>query len=297
MVHRIDTSVRVVGAIDVGTNTTNFLVARVEEGAPTPLASASVMTALGEGLGRTGRIAPEGLDLVAETTAAMAAEARQLGADALVIACTAVGRNAANAGDLVERIEAATGVRPTILSGTDEARLSFAGRGAGGAPDPLLAADLGGGSMELMGGEGGELRWATSLPVGVRSLTEEFAPGDPPSLDAVGPIVARCRELVAPVARAHPSDGCVAVGGSARALAAIAGTDRLDRAALLSVVETLAAAPAEDLAQEHDLEAARLRLCTAGAAALEAVRREFGLEALQVSAAGLREGLVMEAVR
>jgi exopolyphosphatase/guanosine-5'-triphosphate,3'-diphosphate pyrophosphatase len=289
--------VRVVAAIDVGTNTTNFLAARVEDGRIVPLATASVMTALGEGLGRTGRVAPAGLDLVAETTAAMAEEARGLGADALVVACTAVGRNAANAAELVERIRLATGVRPRILTGPEEARLSFEGLVAGGAPDPVVAADLGGGSLELMGGRGGVLEWATSLPVGVRELTERFEPGDPPSLDAAGPMVSHCVRLVEPVAREHPSGGCVVLGGSAQALRRIAGTDSLDRAALVAVLETLAGAPAADLAQDLGIDPARLRLCTAGAAALEAVRRAFGLEALQVSAAGLREGLVMEAVR
>jgi exopolyphosphatase/pppGpp-phosphohydrolase len=69
----------------------------------------------------------------------------------------------------------------------------------------------------------------------------------------------------------------------------------LDRGALLHAVERLAAVAADDLADETGIEAARLRLSLAGAAALEAVRRAFGLDALRVSLAGLREGLVLEA--
>ena len=80
------------------------------------------------------------------------------------------------------------------------------------------------------------------------------------------------------------------------ALSVLAGTEVLDRDALVRAVERLAASPAEDLADETGVEAARLRLSLAGAAALEAVRRSFGLDDLRVSRAGLREGLVLEAV-
>ncbi len=144
------------------------------------------MTALGTGLEATGTIAPDGLDLVERTVGAMAERARGLGADRIAIACTAVGRDAANAPDLLARIERATGVTPTVLSGEREAALTFQGIVAGGAADELVAADLGGGSLELMGGGSGTLAWATSIPVGVRKLTERFAVADPPDRSGWG---------------------------------------------------------------------------------------------------------------
>jgi len=286
----------VVAAIDVGTNTTRLLVAAATEGRITPLASGAAMTALGEGLGRTGRIADAALDAAAETVAAMAAEARALGARHLVVACTAVARDAANADELLRRLEEASGVRPRVLSGTEEAHITFRGVVTADAPDPLLAADLGGGSLELMGGRAGRLDWATSLPLGARLLTERYEPADPPALDLVGPMVAYARSLVEPVADGHPAAGAIVSGGSAVALARLAATDDLDRDALVRAVERLAAAPAEDVAAETGLAPARVRLCMAGAAVLEAVRRAFAVEALHVTEAGLREGLVAEAL-
>lgn len=253
------------------------------------------MTALGENLAGTGRIAATGLEAVHQVAAAMAAEARALGAADLIVACTAVARDAANAEDLLAVLEDATGVRPRVLSGDDEARLTFLGLVSAGAPDPLLAADLGGGSLELMGGDGGDLRWATSMPLGVRRTTERYAPDDPPALDLLGPMVAYARSHIDPVAAAHQASSALAAGGSAVALARLADTERLDRDALVRAVERLAAAPADDVAAETGLEPARVRMCFAGAAILEAVRRSFGLDAVQVSHAGLREGLVMEA--
>jgi exopolyphosphatase/guanosine-5'-triphosphate,3'-diphosphate pyrophosphatase len=285
-----------IAAIDVGTNTTRLLVARASRGRVEPLASGSAMTAIGAGLVPGGRIGDEALELVGATVSQMAAEARRLGARRIVVACTAPARTAGNAAELIERLRSASGVTPRVLSGAEEAELAFLGMVAAGAPDPLLAVDLGGGSLEMMGGEGGRLRWATSIPIGVRALTERFAPSDPPSIDALEPMVAAVRELVDAVAMPVSAREAVATGGSAAALATLAGSDRLDREALLRAVDRLAGSSAEDLAEATDLEPARVRLSLAGAAALEAVRRSFDLEAVMVSRSGLREGLVLEAV-
>jgi exopolyphosphatase/guanosine-5'-triphosphate,3'-diphosphate pyrophosphatase len=284
-----------VAAIDVGTNTTRLLVARAIGGRIRPLASGSAMTALGAGLTPGGDISREGLELVSETVRQMAQEARRLGAERLVVATTAPGRTARNAAVLLAHLEAAAGVPARILSGTEEAALTFRGMVASGAPDPLLAVDLGGGSLELMGGEGGALRWATSIPIGVRALSERFVPPDPPALDLLEPMVAAVRELLDAVDVPVRGSEALAAGGSAEALGTLAGSERLDRDGLLRAVERLEAAPAADLAEATGIDAKRLRLCMAGAAAFEAVRRSFRIDVLHVSHAGIREGLVLEA--
>ena len=284
-----------VAAIDVGSNTTRLLVARAVGGRVEPLARGTAMTALGAGLKPGGDIEREALDLVAATVRQMAEEARRLGADRLVVATTAPGRTAGNADALLARLEEAAGVPARVLSGAEEAALAFRGMVASGAPDPLLAVDLGGGSLEMMGGEGGALRWATSIPIGVRVLSERFAPPDPPPLDLLEPMVSAVRELLDAVDVPVRGREALAAGGSAEALGTLAGTDRLDRDGLLVAVERLAATPASDLAEETGIEPKRLRLSMAGAAALEAVRRSFGIDVLHVSRAGVREGLVLEA--
>jgi exopolyphosphatase/guanosine-5'-triphosphate,3'-diphosphate pyrophosphatase len=287
----------IAAAIDVGTNTTRLLVARVESGRITPLATDGVMTALGTGLEQTGRIADAGLDLVQETVAAMADEARALGAERIAIACTAVGRDASNAPELLARIAAATGITADVLSGEREAQLSFAGLVATGASGPLVAADLGGGSLELMGGAAGQLAWATSLPLGVRLLTERYAIGDPPVPTTRRAITRAVQVEIAPVAAAHPAESLLVTGGSAAALAQLAGTTHLDEPALRRAAQLLAEHSANDLAERTGLQPARLRMCFAGCAVLDGLRRAFALAALDVSTAGLREGLILEATR
>ena len=283
-----------VAAIDVGSNTTRLLVARAEGGQIAALASGTAMTGLAAGLRPGGTIPIEKLDLVALTVRRMAAEARELGAQRVVVACTAPGRNASNAAQLLDRLQAAAGVTPRVLSGAEEAELSFRGLMSDDAPDPLVAVDPGGGSMEAMVGVGGRLTWATSIPVGVRALTESFVRHDPPDIDVLEPMIAEVRTMVDAVELPVTVREAVATGGSAQSLAALVGGDLLDRDALERAVHRLVGMPADDLAEETGLDPDRVRLCLAGAAVLEAVRRSFAVDALRVSQAGLREGLVLE---
>lgn len=283
-----------IAAIDVGSNTTRLLVARADQGQISALATGTAMTALAAGLRRGGTIPIEKLDLVAMTVRQMATEARELGARRVVVACTAPCRMAANSAQLLDRLQAAAGVVPRMLSGAEEAELSFRGLISADAPDPLVAVDPGGGSMEVMVGEGGRLRWATSIPVGVRALTERFVVNDPPDIDILEPMIAEVRSMIDAVELPVEVSEALATGGSAAALATLADDTLLDRDALERAVERIVAAPAGDLAAATGLDPARVRLCLAGAAVLEAVRRSFAVDALRVSQAGLREGLVLE---
>jgi exopolyphosphatase/guanosine-5'-triphosphate,3'-diphosphate pyrophosphatase len=283
-----------IAAIDVGSNTTRLLVARADRGQISALATGSAMTALATGLRPGGTIPAEKMDLVAATVGRMAGEARELGARQVVVACTAPGRMAANAAQLLERLRAAAGVTPRVLSGTEEAELSFRGLMTADAPEPLVAVDPGGGSMEVMVGVSGRLTWATSIPVGVRALTEAFVVNDPPDIDILEPMIAEVRAMIDAVELPVQVAEAVATGGSAAALATLAGDTVLGRDALQRAIDRLVGASAEDLSEATGLEPARVRLCLAGAAVLEAVRRSFGIDALHVSQAGLREGLVLE---
>jgi exopolyphosphatase/guanosine-5'-triphosphate,3'-diphosphate pyrophosphatase len=183
-----------------------------------------------------------------------------------------------------------------VLTGAQEAELTYAGLVAtGSATGELVAADLGGGSLELMGGHGGKLDWATSLPIGVRRITERHGIGDPPDPASWEPIATEVAALVGPIAADHPATAIVATGGSAAALGVLAGAGCLDGSALAGIPATLAGRRAEEVAAASGLEPARIRLCVAGAGALEGIRRAFGLDGLEISQAGLREGLVLEA--
>jgi exopolyphosphatase/guanosine-5'-triphosphate,3'-diphosphate pyrophosphatase len=285
----------IVAAIDVGTNTTRLLVARVTHDGIFPLATESAMTALGDGLDATGMIAPDGFTRIDSAIRAMIHTARSLNVVSISIVCTAVGRDARNADELLACIHQASGLDAQILTGEREAELSFRGLMSVTTTDPLVAGDLGGGSLELMGGTGGALEWAISLPLGVRKLTERRVHSDPPDIAVFTEIADIVASEVQPIARTHPSRTLLMTGGTAAALAKIAGTEQLTSAVLMDAASVLSRADARTIAARVGLDPERIRMSFAGAAAFEGIRAAFSLDHISMATAGLREGIILEA--
>lgn len=176
-----------VAAIDCGTNSIRLLVADVDPVAGTlvDLDRRAEVVRLGQGVDRTGRLAPEALERTFAATARYAAIATELGATAVRFVATSATRDAENRADFVDGVRALLGVEPEVVSGQEEAELSF--RGTTGVvaahhPGPFLVVDLGGGSTELVLGESTP-EAALSMDVGCVRLTERHLLGDPPSDD------------------------------------------------------------------------------------------------------------------
>jgi exopolyphosphatase / guanosine-5'-triphosphate,3'-diphosphate pyrophosphatase len=293
--HGSDGTTPLFGAIDVGTDTTRLLVARVVDGRPKVVASGASRTGLGDAMATTRRFTAAAMERTEQAVGAMVAEAHELGVTEPVIALTGRFRDALNGDELLERLEKTVGTRPLVLTAIEETRLTFTGLvAAAQVSSPVLAVDLGAASLELMGGTSEQLDWAASVPLGTLLLNERYDPSDPPSLDVVGPMLVYARSLLDRVAEGHPVEVALAIGGGAEAVGLLAETDHLDRNALVHALERLAAMPAEDLADDMGISVARVALCLCGTTVLEAVRRAFDLEHLTVSRAGLREGLVLE---
>ncbi len=293
--HGSDATPSLVGAIDVGTDTTRLLIARVVGGRPEVVASGASRTGLSDAMATTRRFTVAAMERTEQAVGVMVAEAHELGVTEPVIAVTGRFRDALNGDELLDRIEKTAGTRPVVLTAIEETHLTFNGLVAGTpALIPVLAIDLGAASLELMGGTSEQLDWAASVPLGTRMLNERYEPSDPPSLDLVGPMLVYARSLLDRVAKGHHVDLALATGGGAEAVGLLAETDHLDRNALVHALERLAAIPADDLADDVGISVTRIAFCLCGTTVLEAVRRAFDLEYLTVSRAGLREGLVLE---
>jgi len=177
---------RPVAAVDCGTNSTRLLV--VDAGGA-PLERCMRITRLGAGVDRTGRLDGEAIRRTAEVLAEYAGLLRRHGVAAVRATATSAARDAANREELFAAVEAALGVRPELLSGEEEATLSFLGATAELAPGggPWLVADIGGGSTELAVGPdpGGAGRPAAvrSLDMGCVRVTERFLLDDPATTD------------------------------------------------------------------------------------------------------------------
>ncbi|MFN8125461.1 MAG: Ppx/GppA phosphatase family protein [Candidatus Nanopelagicales bacterium] len=170
-----------VAAIDCGTNSIRLLVAEVAEGRLVDLDRRMTVVRLGEGVDRTGRLAPEALQ---RTFAACTDYGRiidDLGAARVRFVATSASRDADNAADFVAGVRDILAVTPEVISGAEEARLSYIGatRGLPHA-EPVLVFDIGGGSTEFVLGDGG-VRQSASVDMGCVRFHERYLSGDPPT--------------------------------------------------------------------------------------------------------------------
>ncbi|WP_402467019.1 Ppx/GppA phosphatase family protein [Isoptericola aurantiacus] len=177
-----------VAAVDCGTNSIRLLIADVApDGTLTELDRRMEIVRLGQGVDRTGELAPEALERTLAATREYAKVAAELGATRARFVATSATRDARNRDEFFEGVRAALGVDPEVVTGAEEARLSFRGAvsGAAGAhPGPYLVVDLGGGSTELVLGTTTPDA-AISMDIGSVRLTERHLHSDPPAPEQV----------------------------------------------------------------------------------------------------------------
>ena len=257
-----------VAAIDCGTNSIRLLVADIDTaaGVLVDVFRDMEVVRLGQGVDRTGRLAPEALARTLDATARYAEVCRELGAERIRFVATSASRDAENRQDFVDGVVAAIGVEPEVVSGDEEAALSFRGAtGVLGAHHgaPFAVVDLGGGSTELVVGEKVPDA-AFSMDVGCVRMTERHLVSDPPTPEEVAAARADVRAALDVAARTVPlgrAATLVGLAGSVTTVTAHAlGLERYDRdridGAVLSVDETLAAC--EDLLRRSRGERAEL---------------------------------------
>lgn len=299
--------------IDLGTNTVHLLVGETGGArAWRPVHREQQVTRLGEGLWPAGRLREQPMARTADAVATFVDRARSLGASTVRIVATSAMRDATNGRDFARALEARTGARVEIVSGEDEARLTVRGvldalrhpRGT------LVLFDIGGGSTEYTLARDGEVVASVSLRLGVVPLTERFP--FPRAVDQA-PYAAMDAEIRAQLARelppalvASPIDHLVGTAGTVTALAALdlglAGYDpdrvqghRLTRAAIEAQRGRLSAMTVDERAALPCLERGRADLIVPGVAIVLATMARFGADALIVSDAALREGMMADA--
>jgi exopolyphosphatase/guanosine-5'-triphosphate,3'-diphosphate pyrophosphatase len=223
---------RRVAAIDCGTNSIRLLVADVDAGRRqlTDLSRQMLIVRLGEGVDRTGRLSPAALERTMAALGEYAAQIRRLAPEAVRMVATSATRDARNAQEFTTRVKEVLGVAPEVVTGDEEAGLSFTGATAeltADVPGPYLVTDIGGGSTELVLGDAMGVTGACSVDVGCVRMTERHLHGDPPSAAQVAAATAdvdAALELAAgSLARgAGASRGATADG--ARTLVGLAGS-------------------------------------------------------------------------
>jgi exopolyphosphatase/guanosine-5'-triphosphate,3'-diphosphate pyrophosphatase len=212
-----------VAAVDCGTNTIRLLVADIDpaSGSQDDLVREMRIVRLGQGVDRTGMLADEALTRVFAAVDEYAALIEPQHVDAIRFVATSAARDAGNAAVFAEGIRSRLGVPPEVVSGAEEAALSFAGatRTLPVVPSPIAVLDIGGGSTELIVGDShGHVRAARSLDVGSVRVTERLMPSDPPTAEEL----AAATRMVDDALDTLPAHGVQA--GDAATLVGVAGT-------------------------------------------------------------------------
>jgi exopolyphosphatase/guanosine-5'-triphosphate,3'-diphosphate pyrophosphatase len=293
-------------AIDCGTNSTRLLVS---DGGTRTVERLMRITRLGQGVDAKGALAPEAV----QRTLDVLQEYRQVidkhGVTRIRMTATSAARDAANRDEFFGAAKEIVGVRPELLTGDEEARLSFRGATSQLDPDdgPFLVVDIGGGSTEFGVGTT-EPESALSIDIGCVRLTEKFIHRDPPAPEELSQVISVTRDYLEDVVREMPAAAeakrFVGLAGTVSTVAAVEqglaeyDTARihhfvLTRAAVEDVFRTLATEKRADRIHNPGLEEARADVIVAGTAILVAVMRFFDFDQCLVSEADILDGLVL----
>ncbi len=298
------------GVIDVGSNTVHLLVVDAHPGAqPLPASKHKIDLRLSEHVTEEGLIDDGGRDQLADFVQECLDVAEDQGVEDLSGFVTSAIREAPNGDDVLAAVRERTGVVLDVLSGEEEARLTFlaARRWFGWSAGTLLVADIGGGSLELAQGMDEDPDVAVSLPLGAGRVTRDLLAGDPPSSDVVREARKQVRAMIAaelrPLAKAGTPDRAVGTSKTMRSLARICGAApsgegmyaerSLERAALAERLPEIAEMTAVERADLPGVSASRSRQLLAGAIVADATMDLLGLDQIEICPWALREGIIL----
>jgi exopolyphosphatase/guanosine-5'-triphosphate,3'-diphosphate pyrophosphatase len=305
-----------VAAIDCGTNSIRLLVADVDPvaGVLTDVLRRMEIVRLGQGVDRTGRLAPEAIERTRVALAGYADECRRLGVERLRMVATSATRDAANREEFRAMVLATLGAEPEVISGREEAELSFAGAvrdlvGVPGAGPPHLVVDIGGGSTELVLGDA-SVEAAYSMDVGCVRLTERHLRDDPPTAAQVAAAEADVRDAVKQARAEVPLERAETFVGLAGSVTTVAGIalglpaydadrihhSRIPAADVHAVAERLLRSTAEQRAAEPVMHPGRVDVIGAGALILGVLVDEVGAAEVVVSEHDILDGIAWSVV-
>lgn len=299
-----------IAAIDLGTVSSRLLCATMRDGAMVDSRKSTVITDLGEGVDATGLFASTAIERVAVACEGFVREARAYGASFVSTTLTSAARDVSNGEALLERLRA-LGLRPEVIPGEVEARLTFCGVARDFPEERIAVADSGGGSTELVVGAcvptgphaGLALECAESLDIGCRRVTERFFSKMPPHADELERAVAWMRPRFKEYWDAQPfrPDRLVAVGGTVTSLVAFTRgltvydsrlvhlqdltMDQVDEA-----VDLMGGMDVDEVAALPGIQAKRAPVILAGALTIRELMRTGGYDRLTVSENSLLAG-------
>jgi exopolyphosphatase/guanosine-5'-triphosphate,3'-diphosphate pyrophosphatase len=299
-----------VGAVDIGTNSTRLLVADVDDGRVADIERETRVTRLGEGVDERRRLLPVPIARVRNVLSDYRRTAERLGVDRTLAIATSAIRDAENGEAFLGEIEWSYGFATRLLSGHDEALMTYRGVTSERTVDGgTVIVDIGGGSTELIAGEPDGVRWHDSLDIGSVRLTERFLHSDPPSGDELSACTAAVQALLTervPDEIRERATAAIGVAGTITSIAALAlGLDeynrervhgsRLAAEELSAQLDRLAAVPVAERRELRPLDPERAPVIVAGAVIAREVLSFLGLGELEISERDILDGAALAA--
>ena len=301
------------GVLDIGSNTVHLLIVDAHAGAaPLPAWKSKIALRLAEHLEPDGSIDADAAERLVDFIREAQLTAEDLGAAEFLAFATSAIREAPNGARVLADVRDRTGVEVEVLSGSDEARLTFLAvrRWFGWSAGRLLVFDIGGGSLELAAGDDEEPEVAVSVPLGAGRLTREFLGANPPSSDDVREVrrIARASlgSVVGRLLRSGDPRISVATSKTFRQLARIAGAApssegfhvrrTLSRDDLRTWVPKLADMSTAERSRLPGVSESRAPQLLAGAIVAEAAMDLLGVDEVEIGPWALREGVILRRI-
>jgi exopolyphosphatase/guanosine-5'-triphosphate,3'-diphosphate pyrophosphatase len=302
------------GVLDVGSNTVHLLVVDAHRGAhPTPMHDDRWLLRLAEHVGDDGQLSRAGEKALLKAVQDACDQAEKQGCDELMALVTSAIRDATNGLEVLDRIRERTGVDLQVLTGEEEARLTFLAvrRWFGWSAGRLLVLDIGGGSLELASGVDEDPDVALSLPLGAGRMTRRFLPaardGGRPDLAALAELEAYATDLLTPAAgklrdAGHP-DLVAATSKTFRTLARLTGAApysaglqvprELTSDGLAQLVAFVSRIESSALAELRGVSPDRAHQVPAGAVVAAATLQLLHVRCVRICPWALREGVIL----
>ncbi|MSW66905.1 MAG: Ppx/GppA family phosphatase [Actinobacteria bacterium] len=298
------------GVLDIGSNTVHLLLVDAHYGAaPIPASKLKIPLRLAEHLTPEGNVDDVAVETLIQFIRKAQDLAEDLGVTELMAFATSAIRDAGNGVNVLNRLVEETGLQVEVLSGEDEARMTFLAvrRWFGWSAGRLLVLDIGGGSLELASGVDEEPDVAVSLPLGAGRLTRGYLRNDPPNAQELRELRKYVRASIASVSGKVRRGGepriAVASSKTFRQLARIAGAPAssegpfvertLTLEAVQKLVKDLAVMPAQDRALLPGVSEGRAEQLLAGAIVAEGAMELLGIDELAICPWALREGVIL----
>ena len=299
-----------VAAIDCGTNSLRLLVADVDPAAGrlSDVDRRLEIVRLGQGVDATGRLAADALARTLRVLRSYQRIIEEASASAIRMVATSATRDAVNAGEFVAGVRDILAIEPEVLSGEDEARLSFIGATAelaGTMTGPYLVTDIGGGSTEFVLGDPGAMTAAVSVNIGCVRMTERHLHHDPPGEDEIKAARADINAALDEVARQIPVTAARTLVGLAGSVTTVAALDigldayeaekihhsRVSVEAVRAVTASLLAQTRAERARLAVMHPGRVDVIAGGALVLTQIMERFGFGEVLVSEHDILDGL------